>query len=128
VERNLSVAGLNKVNVDRAKRIGSILAHIVGPEAITGFIFGLLEEVTPEICLEYIRGNKYILKPNDIKPYKGFADLIKYIVEYEDAGIAVKKLADERPDLAGIIINHPHGLEWLQAQIDAIIKELTTED
>ena len=119
---------LGKANTARAKQIGSFLAHIVGPEAMMGFIFGLLEGVTPETCLEYIRGGESILKPDDIKPYKGFADLIKYVIEYEDANSAVGKLADERPDLAGIIINHPHGLEWLQAQIDAIIKELTTED
>lgn len=106
----------------------SIFANFVGPELIDGFILGLLNGVTPEICLEYIRQDRQIFDTNKVIKFRPFADQIKYAMEYTDAKDAINKLAKGRFDLACVILNHPSGLDWLQRQIGGILEILTAKE
>ena len=83
--------------------------------------FSFLSNVTAYDCLLLIRKNE-TLPREIINQFRGFN--IEPFAEYLDADRAVKKLAERRPDIASVIVNHPNGMRWLQSQLDLIKEEL----
>jgi len=99
-----------------------------GDQALTGFLVGLLDGVTPEVCWEYISDNKPLLldsvSESKWRVYRrmgkaiGFAEITPEMI--------CQELSANRPDLMDAIVNHPNGRAWVKQQLAEIQNRLLT--
>lgn len=111
--------------MSKLEKFGGILVGAFGNEAMVGLLMGLLEDVTPLRCYEFIRDNK------PLYPNVSDDDWEKYSAMVKDANlddISVDRIRAElrkhRPDLLSVIINHPGGLVWFDGQVKIIKSKL----
>ena len=109
----------------KLEMIGKILSFGFGDKVLKGVILGLLNGVTPTRAYEYIETNKqlgYWASDNDWRKFKRMAKGANAgDITSEDI---IKELRKSRPEILGIIINHPKGRGWLDEQIAEIKRKL----
>jgi len=101
------------------EKVGQILVGGFGDRIAVGVIFGLIEELTPMQCYNYINENTdLVAKVND----DNWVEARKATKSIDLDGITVQRIIDElrknRLDLLGVILNTPGGVEWVIAQLD----------
>jgi len=99
-----------------------------GDKVLTGLIVGILENVTPDRCCKYIDGNMELCHWMSDNEWERFRRMAKGAnvkdITSEDI---INDLRKHRSDILGVIVNHPKGREWLQAQLDMMRKKLDIE-
>lgn len=102
--------------------IGKVLTGAFGDRVVIGIIMGFWDGVTPKRAYEYIRDDiklGYWISEEDWQKYRRMARQAKiqaHIGEITRDRI-ITELRKHRPDLLGVIINHPQGLDWLDKQV-----------
>lgn len=112
----------------KLESFGKILSMGFGDKVLTGLIVGILENVTPDRCCEYIDNNTELGHWMSDSEWERFRRMAK--------GANVRNIASEdiindlrkhRADILGVIVNHPKGREWLNTQLDMMRKKLDIE-
>lgn len=102
----------------KSESIGRILAGGFGDRVAVGAFLELLEGVTPGRIYEYIKDGLelgYWLSDSDWNRFQRMAKSANIGgLTTNDIIIALR---DNRPDLLGVILNHPEGRKWLDTQI-----------
>lgn len=109
----------------RLEKVGKVLTSGWGDRVAIGILIGALDKTTPHRCYEHIKDDISVLSwvPDDKwGKYSSAARRINF--DSIDIDRVVSELRKYRPDLLGVIINHPDGLKWLQAQIDTMKEKL----
>lgn len=108
--------------------IGKIISMGFGDKVLTGIIVGILESVTPDRCCEYIDNNMELGHWVSDSEWERFRRMAKGAnvrdITSEDI---INDLRKHRTDILGVIINHPEGSKWLQAQVDMMKRKLDLE-
>lgn len=97
---------------------------------MVGFLIGLLRDVTPDQCRDYINNNIPLfmnVSEDDWASVRELAQKINTDTLLKRDVIA-KAFARRRSDLLGVILNHPNGLTWLDQQIAQARMELGLAD
>ncbi|MBA7499313.1 hypothetical protein ES705_29790 [subsurface metagenome] len=112
----------------KLEAFGQIMAIGFGDKVLSGIIVGILDNVTPDRCCEYIDNNTELGHWASDKQWDRFRQMAKSAnVKDVAKGDIINDLRKHRPDILGVIINHPKGHEWLQAQLDMMKKKLGLE-
>jgi hypothetical protein len=104
------------------ERIGGFLSGAFGPRFAIGALIGLMKDITPFQCYEFIRDNKGLfpdLTEDDWGKVREFMQ--KAHLENIDIEQVRKQFKRRRPDLLQVIVNQPKGEEWLENQV-ALLK------
>ena len=112
----------------KLESIGKILAGGFGDRVAIGLLMGLWENVGPGRLYEYIRDDialGYKVTDDEWANYKRMAQAAN--LGDITAERVIKELRDRRPDLLGVILNHPPGRDWLDRQIIQLKKRLGIE-
>jgi len=109
----------------KIETFGKIVAMGFGDKVLIGVIMGFLNGVTEARAYEYIRDDIKLghwLSDSAWQKYKRMAKgaNIKNVTS-EDI---INELKEHRPDILGIILNHPDGEKWLQLQLDMLKEKL----
>lgn len=110
----------------KLESIGKVLAAGFGDRVAVGVFMALWDNVTPARAYEYIRDDLklgYWVSDNDWKKYGRMARSAK-IGDIITTERAIKELRDRRPDLLGVILNHPDGRKWLDRQVIEMKRKL----
>lgn len=109
----------------KLESIGKVIASGFGDRVFIGVFLGLLDNVTPERCYQYIRENMQLLHWASEKDWQRYKKLAKpaNIGDLTTERI-VSELRKHKPELLGVIINHPQGLKWLDNQIAEMKKKM----
>jgi len=113
---------------DGLETIGNALTAGFGDQVLMGVFLGFLDNITPYRCYEYIRDNLqlgYQLAETSWAKYQRVAKKANLGSITRDSVVA--ELREHRPDILGVILNHPEGLKWLDAQIDQMKQKLGLE-
>lgn len=112
------------------EKVGKVLLGGFGDRGAIGFLMGILDNVSPARCYEYIRDDLALLhwaKEEDLAKYKRWArrahiDLSKMDqVTTEDVMAALLKY---HPELWQLIHDCPGGLAWFNRQIEQTKQKL----
>ena len=109
----------------KMETLGKILAMGFGDKVLVGVITGLLKGVTPERCYQYIKDNiqlGYWVSDGEWERFRRMARSAN-IGDITTKDI-IKDLRKHRPDVLGIILNHPDGEKWLDNQLIDLKKKL----
>jgi len=110
------------------EKVGKFLIAGFGDRVAVGVIFGLIEELTPMQCYNYINENTDLVARVSEDDWVEARKISKDIDLDE---ITVQRVIDElrknRLDLLGIILNTPGGVEWVIAQLDKAKDKLGTK-
>lgn len=99
-------------------RVGGFVVGAFGPRFAIGALIGLMDDLTPFQCYEFIRDNKDLfpdLTEDDWTKVRGFMQ--KAHLENIDIEQVRKQFKRRRPDLLQVIVNQPNGEEWLNNQM-----------
>lgn len=116
----------------RLGAIGRVLTGAFGDRIVIGIIMGFWNGITPERAYEYIRDDiklGYWITEENWQKYRRMAKQAKvqaHIGEITRDRIVIE-LRKHRPDLLGVIINHPEGLNWLDKQLVEMKEKLGLE-
>ncbi|MBU0778168.1 hypothetical protein KKF82_07910 [Patescibacteria group bacterium] len=109
----------------KLEAIGKIMAAGFGDKVLSGLIVGILRNVTPDRCCEYIDKDIELGHWASDNQWERFRRMAKGAnvkdITSEDI---INDLRKHKPDILGVIINHPRGREWLDTQLDAVKKKL----
>lgn len=108
--------------------IGQVLAGGFGDRVLLGALIGIFQGVTPMRLYEYIKDDiklGYWLEDSDWERYRRMVESASIATLTSD--MVISELRKHRPDLLGIVINDPNGLEWFERQITEIKKKLGLE-
>lgn len=100
------------------ERVGGFLTGAFGPRFAIGALIGLIDDITPFQCYEFIRDNKDLfpdLTEDDWGKVREFMQ--KAHLGDIDIEQVRKQFKRRRPDLLQVIVNQPNGEEWLANQI-----------
>lgn len=107
------------------EKVGQILVGGFGDRVAVGVIFGLIEDLTPMQCYNYINENTDLVAKVSEDDWTEARRVTKSISLDE---ITVQRIIDElrrnRLDLLGVILNTPGGVEWVIAQLDNVKAKL----
>lgn len=107
------------------KRAGRILAGGWGYRVAIGYLFALLEEVTPEVVLSYIREDKSLFDKISDEQWGKLQGMARTAnLQKMTIGNITQEFSKQRPDLLGIIFNTVGGQQWLETQLDELKKRL----
>lgn len=98
--------------------IGKILAVGFGDKVLIGILLGILQDVTPYRCYEYIKNNMELFhwaSESDLNQYRAIARHTK--VGDITTERVIEELRKYRADLLGVILNTPGGKDWIDGQI-----------
>jgi len=112
----------------KLESLGKILTMGFGDKVLTGLIVGILENVTPDRCCEYIDSNMELghwMSDNDWERFRRMAKGAN--VEDITSEDIINDLRKQRSDILGVIVNHPEGKEWLKAQLDMMKRKLNLQ-
>lgn len=113
----------------KLESIGHILTGGWGDRVAVGILMGLLEGVTPYRLYEYIKDDiepGYWLSDSDWRKFRRMAEGANIgNITSEDVIIALR---DNRPDLLGVLLNHPEGRQWLDNQIAKMKEKLGLQE
>lgn len=96
-----------------------------GDKVAMAFLLGYLRKTTPGMLYGYVEDKKPLLqnvKDSDWELWSSLARLA-HLKDISKERI-VKEFEEKRPDLLGVIINHPGGDQWLESQIDILRQKL----
>lgn len=101
-----------------AERIEGVILSGFGEDILLGMLLEALEDITPQQAYEHIRDNRPLVAVADkewgrLRRAAKHLDLDKIL----QPGYILDTLKGNRPDIVSIIINHPHGMAWLEAQV-----------
>ena len=105
--------------------MGKIIAAGFGDRVAIGLFMALWDNVTPARVYEYIRDALklgYKISDSDWKMYSKMAKSAN-IGDITTERV-IGELRDRLPDLLGVILNHPGGMDWLDGQVAAIKERL----
>lgn len=109
----------------KLETIGKFLSAGFGDKVLTGILVGFLDGVTPYRCYEYIKDDIQVFHWASDNHWQKLRRMAKSAnigdITRDDV---VKELKKSRPDILGVILNDPKGLQWLQTQLDALKKKL----
>jgi len=109
----------------KLESIGKVAAAGWGDKVLMGFLLGLLDRITPQRVYEYIQDDKALLYWASESQWQHFRRMAKAAkVENITTEQIIEELREHRPDLLGLIINHPRGMEWFNNQIAELKKKL----
>ena len=106
--------------------VGRVISIGFGDRVLTGVLVGMLEMATPSGCYQWIMENHSLVErvsDSDWARYAGLAKGTQIVLSRERV---ISELKKNRPDLLGIILNTPGGLDWLDSQLAVITKKLST--
>lgn len=107
------------------ERIGGFLSGAFGPRFAIGMLIGLLDDVTPFQCYEYIRDKKDLLPDITEEDWEKARDFIrKSHIQEIDIGQIRRQFKRRHPDLMQVIVNHPDGEAWLDNQVAHLMDKL----
>lgn len=110
------------------EKLGRTLALGFGDRVLVGILLGLLDNVSPMRLYEYLRDDLklgYWISEKDWRKYKRLAKQANIgNITREDV---INELREYRPDLLGVLLNHPQGLTWLDSQIAEMKRKLELE-
>lgn len=116
---------------DRGLRFaGGALTRGFGPKMAIGMFISYLDNVTPDQLYEYMRDNRSRIaevfsemSDDEVSRFRSLAH------EYLDGPPSIedilKSLKKHRLDLAGVVINQPGGVEWLERELEMITEKLS---
>lgn len=115
---------------DRGLRFaGGALTRGFGPKMAIGMFISYLDGVTPEQLYEYMRDNRSRIdevfsemSDDEVERFKALAH--EYLDGPPSFDDVWKSLRKHRPDLAGLLLNHPGGVEWLEGELNKVIERL----
>ncbi|MBA7635592.1 hypothetical protein ES703_43196 [subsurface metagenome] len=112
----------------KLEAIGKIIAAGWGDKVLVGIFTGFLKGVTPERCYQYIKEDMQLGYWVSDMQWERFRRMAKGAkvgdITTEDITNDLRK---HRPDILGIILNHPDGEKWLDRQITEMKKKLGLE-
>ena len=123
---------MEKSSVDRDKEgkvfktLGKIITAGWGDRVIIGFLMGILDDVTPDICYDYIKNDLSLLHwatEEDWQKYRRLAHRANLNFEITRERI-IAELRKYHPEHLSIILNTEGGLDWLQKQITEMKQKL----
>lgn len=110
------------------ERIGGFLSGAFGPRFAIGALIGLMDDITPFQCYEFVRDNKDLfpdLTEDDWRKIREFMQ--KARLQDIDIEQVRKQFKRRRPDLLQVIVNQPQGEVWLTNQITRLRVKLGIE-
>lgn len=108
-----------------AERVGRILIGGFGDRVAIGYLFGYLEEVTPDELYSYIKDNKSLFEnvsEEDWAKWRGLARTAR-IGEITLERI-LKEFRKRRFDLVSVIENCDPEQAWIEAQVSELHKKI----
>jgi len=109
----------------KLQAIGKIIAMGYGNRVLAGLLVGFLNGITPGRAYEYIRDDLnlgYWVPEKDWERFRRMAGATNIgDITSEDI---INQLRKSRPDILGVIINHPQGRRWLDKQVVELKKKL----
>lgn len=112
------------------RRAGGALSRGAGPKMAIGMFISSLDGVTSYQLYEYMRDNRsrvtevFSEMPEDeINRFRSLAH--EYLDGPPSFDDVWKSLRRRRPDLAGVLLNHPGGIEWLKRELEIVIEKLS---
>ena len=110
------------------EKVGKVFASGFGDRVLIGAVIGALKKTTPLRCYEYIRDKRPLLSEVSDREWRGFKRLAKQVdLDGLTRERIIAELEKYRLDLLSVIINHPEGLNWLEAQITDLKKKVRAE-
>lgn len=111
------------------ERAGDIIAAGFGPKAAIGFLFGYLEETTPEELYEYIKNDKMLFSATTGNGWEGWRNLARK-ASVQDI-LTTQRITEEfrkhRADLLQVVFDQPNGRKWLDKQVATLRENLFQE-
>lgn len=116
--------------IGKLESLGHVLVSGFGDRVLIGVLMSILDDVTPYRCYEYIRDDMELFNWVNEDEGQRYKKMVRQAMA-KPGGITKERIIDElrkhRPDLLGVIINHPGGDEWLGRQIDIMKEKLGLE-
>lgn len=111
----------------KIEALGKIAASGWGDKVLVGALRYWFDRFTPEKLYLYIRDDKAIYGWISEKQWQGFRRMASgaKVLEIDNEQL-IEELRKYRPDLLGVIINHPNGQQWFDNQIAEVRKKLTS--
>lgn len=107
------------------EKFGGVIAGAFGPEAAMGFLIGLLDDVDPDQCYDFIINNQPLFPDVSDEDWVKFSKMAKQANLYDvDTARIIAEIKANRIDLYGLIINTPNGVTWLNNQVTELRSKL----
>lgn len=104
---------------------GGILIGGFGDDAAIGFLFGLMDDITPEDCYGFIKSNEPLFPDVSDDDWQKYGKLARQAnIGEVDTDRIINEFRDRRPDLLSVVLNHPDGLNWLDRQVTILKQKL----
>jgi len=98
------------------------------------WISKILAQIPPEVVVSYINDGRDPLVdaiknfPDQVMFGKSIARPFSRLLVGLDAGRVMEKLREINPMVAGVILNHPKGMDWLKDVLNKVKELLACED
>ena len=103
---------------DKLEMMGKIVVAGFGEQALPGAIAYLCRELTPSKVYKFIKEDGSLITWGEDKEWSIIRKLVRSAkVDKLSQSELTRIFGETRPDLMGVIINHPGGQEWLDRQI-----------
>lgn len=107
-------------------RFGGILASSFGDRALIGFLFGMMQDITPQQCYEFVRDNKDLFSDISEQDWERIRNVTNRInLDTIDTERLIKEFRKFRPDLLQVIVNYPDGIDWVERQVTKLKSKLS---
>lgn len=108
------------VNVERMlNNVSGVLVGAFGDKVVIGILIRLLDDVTPGMAYRSVISNLPLFNTVNESDWQRWA---KYPQKFHIREITrdrvYKEMNKYRPDIVGIIINTPGGIDWMDRQIN----------